>query len=154
MNKGNVRDEFLKLYQGKLGEIEDSLQGNRRRARDSPGANVSHSDTNKFALSNLALNQQGVSSEYKSVINMLNSISVENVESVVLGSIFTVKNLKTGESKIYYLVNSSGGESIYVDDEEIVSISVAAPLAQAALAKEEGDTFNIKNTEYEIAYIQ
>jgi len=55
MDKKKIIEEYLKFLDEKVKNTEKSLKSVRKDAIDAPGSNVSHSDTSKFQLSNVAL---------------------------------------------------------------------------------------------------
>ncbi len=151
MDKETVRSKFLERYKEILSSITESIEGNKKRAWDSPGANVSHSDTNKFSLSNLALAQSRQLGDLREVISSLGRLQANSQDKVYLGAVFELTDILTKKRKMYYLVTSSGGEEITIDGVKVVSISVAAPLAQACLGKEVGDEISINQMHCEIS---
>ncbi len=150
IDKSELKTKVMRCYEGLKKRIEDSIKSSTREAIDSPGANVSHSDTNKFNISNVALSKQKPVIAYIIALTELRSLSVDVCETVIIGAVFQLQNLQTEESKFYYLIPSYGGEVIKHAEVEILTISKEAPLATLAAGKEEGDEFRFKDQQYEI----
>jgi hypothetical protein len=153
MDKLKVKGKFLTVYKEHLEGMKGSIDTSKREAWDSPGANQSHSDTNKFQLSNLALSKSKVEAEYREAITKIELLSVEDQEVVMPGAIFQIMDLDSEEKKTYYLIPTCGGESIEFEGCEITTISANAPIVNFAAGKEEGDGFIFKNKKYEISRI-
>ncbi len=150
MNKLEIKETFLDLYKSNLKDMQGSIETSTREAWDSPGANQSHSDTNKYQLSNLALGKSNVESEYREAITKIDLLSVDSLDTVRSGAILQIIDRKSSEKKTYYVIPSCGGETIIYDGMEIMTISINAPIATICLGKEEGDEFDYKGKKFEI----
>lgn len=140
MDKEKIRSDFLQNYKAKLTSLQSSIEENKRQAWNSPGANTSHSDTNKFTLSNLALGQSMVLDEIARAVSFLETLKISPSKRIILGSVFITKAMDTNEINTYFVINIAGGETITAQNgEKITAISVSSPLAQHSIGKEEGD---------------
>jgi|AntAceMinimDraft_18_1070375.scaffolds.fasta_scaffold57214_2 hypothetical protein len=151
MEKKKVIDAVIKVFMEKINSLNSALEDTRDRARDAPGHNVSHSDTSKFQLSNLALGIEKQIMEYKEIADQLKNLSPRPTIKISVGSLFTLNNIENDKEKIFIMLYQGGGEKIIIDDIEITTLSIAAPIAQACLNKEIGDEVN--NT-FEVVEIQ
>lgn len=154
MEKRKIIDEIIKVFTEKINDLNSSLEDTRDRARDAPGHNVSHSDTSKFQLSNLALGIESQILEYEQIVNQLKGLSPEPATQISIGSLFTLCNTKNNEKKIFIMLYQGGGEKITIGDVKIATLSVAAPIAQACLNKETDDEVKYGSNTFEVVEIQ
>lgn len=153
VTKKQVLQQLVEKLKTQLGVLTDSRDNKRELAIDSPGANQSHSDTNKFQLSNLQLGLDLRRIETEKTIFLLKQIQLNLCNKVTLGAIFTICKTDDGSRKNYFLVSAGGGEILKLDDLEVVSTTPQAPIAKACLQKEEGDVFKFQDKEFEITRI-
>jgi hypothetical protein len=142
MEKKEVIDATIKIFTEKINNLNFSLEDVRNRARDAPGHNVSHSDTSKFQLSNLALGIEKQVLEYKEILEQLKNLSLDPTDKISIGSLFTLCNAKNNEEKIFIMLYQGGGEKVTIGDVKVTTLSVVAPIAQACLNKEIDDEVN------------
>jgi len=150
-NKKEILEAFIKAGEEKIRQLKISLKRTQQTARESPGSNVSHSDTMKFQSSNLALGIQKRILEAHEALISLKKISPYDAgrEIVTEGSIVGLKNTDTDEVIVYLIVIRGGGEFIEINKQKILSISITTPLFSAIRGKKKGDKlfFNGKNLE-------
>ena len=154
MEKKEVIDAAIEVFTEKINNLSSSLEDTRDRARDAPGHNVSHSDTSKFQLSNLALGIEKQILEYKQILEQLKDLSLKPADKISIGSLFTLCNTENNEEKIFIMLYQGGGEKVTVGDVEITTLSIAAPIAQACLNKEIDDEIKYGNNTFEVVEIQ
>lgn len=154
MEKKEVVDAIVKVFMDKIKQLNSTLQGTKDRARNSPGSNVSHSDTSKFQLSNLALGIEGQVLEYQQILKQLKDISVKPSAKISIGSLFTLRNIENDEEKTFILLSRGGGEKIIVNEVEIMTLSVTAPIAQTCFGREINDEVKHKNNTFEVIEVQ
>ena len=154
MEKKKVIDAVIIIFTEKINNLNSSLEDTKNRARDAPGHNVSHSDTSKFQLSNLALGIEKQVLEYKQILEQLKDLSLKPADKIFIGSLFTLYNTEDNEEKTFIMLYQGGGEKIIIGDVEIITLSVAAPIAQACLNKEIDDEVKYRNSTFEVAEIQ
>ncbi len=145
LDKKMVVDSLISLFEEKIQKLTRSLEDIRERARDAPGSNVSHSDTSKSQLSDLAHSLEKQFEEPKEVLNFLKNLKVMDRESVVVGALFTLAD-KSGGYNHYFLLPCGGGDLVAVNDEEVMAVSVASPLVGAVKGKKRGDEINFRSS--------
>ena len=156
LNKREVLENFIRIQEERIKQMEASLGKTQRDARESPGSNVSHSDTMKFQFSNLALGIQKRISEANEAIRSLRQITIEQktVGVIVGGSLIGLKNTDTDEVIFYMFIPEKGGELVEIDGQKIMSVSVTAPLFNAVRGKKKGDELDFKGKTIEIIEVQ
>jgi len=154
IKKEDVLASLIKEQEKRIEDSEKSYESTRQNAIDAPGSNVSHSDTTKFQLSNLVLGLERRILEAKTVLSLLKSLPIKAESIIRVGSLFTIRNLSSKANIIYLLVPVAGGEFFKVGDEEILSISVEAPLAEEVIGLERGDKIEFRGDTLEIIDVQ
>ncbi len=154
MKKEEVIKAVAKVFTDKISELKSSLEGTRDRARDAPGHNVSHSDTSRFQLSNLALGIERQVVEYEEILKQIKGVSLEPADKISVGSLFILCDTGNDEERNFLMLYQGGGEKIIVDGVEITTLSVTAPIAQVCLGKEIDDEVKYRNTTFGVTEIQ
>jgi len=149
MEKNEVIAEIVRVFTNKLTDLNSALENTRDRVREAPGSNVTHSDTSKYQFSYLALGIEKQIMECQRILEQLRSLPTTSSVKIGVGSLFTLRNVESKEQKTFIII-SRGGEKITIGDVEIMTLSVAAPMARLYLGKkvndkvaQGGDTFEI-----------
>jgi len=153
MEKKDVIAAIEKVFTDKVSSLNSTLGSTKDMARDAPGHNVSHSDTSKFQLSNLALGIQKQILDYQRILGQLKSLSTSPGARIGIGSLFILSDVESNEQKIFMMLSEGGGEKITVDGNEIMTLSVTAPLARACFGKEVGNEVAFKDNSFEVSEI-
>lgn len=154
MNKKEVIEAVAKVFTDKIDELKSSLEGTRDRARDAPGHNVSHSDTSRFQLSNLALGIEKQVLEYQEILKQIKGVSLEPADRISVGSLFVLCDTGNDEERNFLMLYQGGGEKTIVDGVEVTTLSITAPIAQACLGKETDDEVKYSHNTFEVTEIQ
>jgi len=154
VEKKKVIDAVIKIFKEKIDSLSSSLKDTKSRARDAPGHNVSHSDTSKFQLSNLALGIEKQVLEYNQILGQLKDLSLKLSNKISIGSLFTLYGIENNEEKTFIMLYQGGGERIIIDNVEITTLSITAPIAQACLGKEVNDEIKYGENTFEVTEIQ
>ena len=56
-----------------------------------------------------------------------------------MGSLFELSDCKTGQTKLYFIVLKGGGETVVVEEKEIIMITAVSPLGRASVSSKKGD---------------
>ena len=153
MKKMQVVEALVAVLTTKLESLEKSLESTRKQARDAPGSNVSHSDTSKFQLSNVALGLSGEVQTTREALTSLRSLPIERKMSACSLGTLVVLRSSDGEERHHLLVAKGGGETAIIDDVAVASLSIGAPLGHACLRKELGDEIECNGKTYVIISI-
>ena len=153
IEKVTVVQKFIELLEEHLDNLKNSLSETQRGAREAPGSNVTHSDTSKSRLSDVAL---GLEKRVIEVNGALVSLRypVSHVSRVTIGALVGIRNLQGGGISYYYIVRQAGGHTITVDDISVTSISAGAPLCRNLMNKEEGDDIEYQGKELQIEFVE
>jgi hypothetical protein len=150
MEKKEVIKAIAKVFEEKIAQLNSTLEGTSDRARDAPGSNVSHSDTSKFQLSNLALGFRNQVLEYQRVLGQLKDLPAAASAKIGVGSLFVLSDVESNEKKIFMMLSQGGGEEITVGEDKITTLSVTAPIAQVCLDKEIDDEIEFGQKSFEV----
>lgn len=88
------------------------------------------------------------------IIETMEFLNNQNVrEIVLLGALFAVKEVDFGQT-INFFVVPHGGDTMEIDDEIVITVSVGSAFAQATYGKKGGDKFTFNGCGYEITSVQ
>lgn len=138
--KNEVLLAFADLFSGKIQSLAQILEDTRKRAQTAPGSNVSHSDTSKFNISNLALGievQLNLAREAFAYLHELRHSHYEG-EKIAVGSLFVIVD-DNGKKLTFILLIKGGGEKVSIGGTEITSVTYGAPIAKIFVGKKVGD---------------
>jgi transcription elongation GreA/GreB family factor len=153
MDKQIVIDAFVTFFRGKVENMAKRLEGTRDVARAAPGSNVSHSDTSKHQLSELALGIDVVLSDYQLALNYMQALPRTTIASIATGTLFTLYDTGNDEYDYYLLVTKGGGESVEVDEIRITTLSSDSPLAKLCFGKRTGEVVIINHNVFRVTEI-
>jgi len=156
LNKKEALKAFIKAEEEKIKQLKISLERTQQDARESPGSNVSHSDTMKFQFSNLALGIQKRISEAQETLILLKKIDLYETKGEIVtgGSLISLKNTDTEEIITYLIVPDRGGESVEINGQKVISISIATPLVYEIRGKKKGDEICFREKNFEVIGVQ
>ncbi len=133
--------------QQKAEEAQRSFELAKEAAIDAPGAMQSKSDTTKFQMSRLAESYMNTYQQIQDCILSLEKMELpKNCNTVSIGSIVRIEE---NESKDYYFIlpsncGSCGGQTIEIERQKVIIVSIQSPIAQALINKKVGDKANVK----------
>lgn len=153
INKGTIVEKFIDFLDSHLKELAHALSETQQGARDAPGSNVTHSDTSKSRLSDVALGLQKRVLELNEARAAFNNMS-SKMSTVGIGALVGIKDPVTDEMRYYFIVPKSGGYKVEVGTISITSISLGAPFCRLLINKEVGDEVAFQGKEFEIELIE
>jgi len=153
--KNSVLSAFSDLFSEKIQSLTLILEDTRKRAQAAPGSNVSHSDTSKFNISNLAVGIEAQLNLAREALVYLRTLRHSDSPGgmVAIGSLFTIVDIKNGKKLNFVLLIKGGGEKVQVCDAEIISITPGAPIARISISKKVGDELNFNGRVYRVIEI-
>ena len=156
VSKAVVIGAFVALFQENIERTKSSLEITRQNAVDAPGSNVSHSDTSKFQLSNLALGLEKRFNELTAIYNLLSLYNTSKINKRGCGGcLITLQNINTKENATYLLITrEGGGDSLIVEEEKVIVVSIHAPIGKLLVGKEIGDEVLFQGKAFEIVDLQ
>jgi hypothetical protein len=153
--KNAVLSAFADLFSQKIQSLTQILEDTRKRAQAAPGSNVSHSDTSRFSISNIALGieaQLNLAREALIYLNDLNDPHYEK-EEISVGSLFVIIDKDSGKELTFMLLIKGGGEKISIGETEVVSITFGAPITKVFFGKKVGDYVLFNNRTYRVVRV-
>ena len=124
VDKNKVKSAFIKALEKKREELRKSMEKTREEAIDAPSSRQTWSDTSRYQSSRLADNLGSLLKETEKILNNLRTLRLDRVGEVALGSLVKIEDRPNRDVKYYFVVSIGGGESIFVNGQEIIMISV------------------------------
>lgn len=153
IHKATVVQKFIELLEEHLVSLKNSLSETQRGAREAPGSNVTHSDTSKLRLSEVAFGLEKRVAEMNGALVSLR-YPIVSVSRVTVGALVAVREIRNGEVNYYYVVRQAGGYIAEVEDTNVISISAGAPFCRNLMNKEMGDDFEFQGKELQIEFVE
>lgn len=144
MNKQEVIEAFLDYLDKKIQETEKALESIYRGIDTAPTPSESHSDTTRSQLSRVAMETSGRLSSLKSARATAGLISSGKAIYPAVGALIAIEDIGFGETEYYFVVPSQGGESLFLRETEIMSVSLQAPILEVVSKIREGDSFDFR----------
>ena len=91
--------------------------------------------------------------EHQNVLCRLKSVKLLDTDIISFGSLFTIKNMESGISRIYF-ITCVGGKNVIVDEETVSTMSLGAPFAQSLIDKKENDEISFREMTFKILSVQ
>lgn len=149
--KETLLRRVLNLSQQELANAQKGFKSASREAAEAEGAMQSRYSTFKEEAQYLA-------SGYARRMNEINAV-IENIEAmlarplqtcmrVCIGALVQIENLVTKERETYFLVKNGGGLTLRDTESgnDIVVVSITAPIGQQLNRKKVGDTVELFHT--------
>ena len=156
IEKRKVLEACIKAQKKRIEDLKQSLERTQQSVREAPSSRQTWSDTSRFQLGSIAFETQRQVEEAKIALSQLRMLSVDiNVKNIIsVGALFTLKDIDTGEVSRYLLISEGGGDSFDIEGEEIMFISVEAPLAKVLLSKKKSDKVIFRDKDLEVVEVQ
>lgn len=154
MIKQKLLQCLIETFTQKRENAKQNLETARQAAIDAPGAMQSHSDTTKWQMSRRAEALQRSIVETQQALDTFESL-MRYPPTITKCSVYTiveVENLDDGSRTKYFLLPAGGGNTYEVEGEEIIVLSVSAPLARAFIGSVAGDDVEVKIQETTIRF--
>ena len=107
------------MLEGHLVSLKNSLSETQRGAREAPGSNVTHSDTSKLRLSEVAFGLEKRVAEMNGALVSLR-YPIVSVSKVTIGALVGVKEMRSGEVSYYYVVRQAGGYTVEIEGTSVI----------------------------------
>ena len=156
LEKRNVLETFIKAQEEKIERLKQSSKSTQQSAREAVGSMVSWSDTTKFQQSNLALRLKIRVEEIREKIKLLKSLvfNLAPTNTISIGALFSLRDINTGEVITYFLVQRGEGDFVEIDGQEVIFISVTAPIVKVVIGKKKSDMVSFRDRVLEIVEVQ
>jgi len=144
MNKKNLLEKLIMNLQQKAEEAKKSFESAREAVIAAPGAMQSKSDTTKYQMSRLAESHLNVYQQIQRCISTLKEIDpYKNYKVIGVGTIVKVEE-NQNEDYYFILPSDCGNQSVELEGQEVLAITIKSPIAQALVNKKVGDKINVK----------
>ncbi|MDO8557538.1 MAG: hypothetical protein Q7R98_03725 [Candidatus Jorgensenbacteria bacterium] len=154
MKKEEIVSVLEKLFLEKEKNLTKTLEETRDSACGAPGSNISHSDTSKFQLSELALSLEKQTREANEALVSIRNTPVCQSSAVQVGSLVELEEKSSSKRTLYFVIPKGGGETVQVGDSSVTTITAAAPLARACVGKKENEEVSINGRTYIIRNLE
>jgi hypothetical protein len=144
MDKQDVLKEYLSFLDNKIRGTEKALESIYRGIDTAPTPSESHSDTTRSQQSRVALETSGRLSSLKSTRAAASMIPSVKLASPVTGALIAVEDVVFKDVEYYFVVPGQGGESVFLDEAEILFVSAQAPILEAISKSKEGEYFEFR----------
>ncbi len=153
MNKREILEAYLNYLNKKIQETEKALESIYRGIDAAPTPSESHSDTTRSQLSRVALETSSRLSSLKSTRATAGLISSEKAIYPAVGALVAIEDAGFREIEYYFVVPGQGGESLFLGETEIMSISMQAPILEIVSKIKEGDSFDFRGRKLKLLSI-
>jgi len=154
IDKAKVLAAFVKVHTGKVADLEQALHGTKQDVVNAPGSSESHSDTMKFQHSNLALGIEARLLEAQQTAAMFSFLTPEAKNIASEGALISVLEMKSNKNFHYLIVLKGGGDVVEIDGQEIMAISVEAPIAKVLIGKTQGEIAIFRDKCFKVTSVQ
>lgn len=146
MTKKDIHQIFITKMRNELDSITVAAKQTIATATNEAHHAEGKYDTFSLESSYLARGQAKRVEELTAALERLQQLPLKefNSDSPILLSALVRLESDDGDKRTLFFGSAAGGESITVDNENIVIITASSPLAKAIIGKTTGDTFEIK----------
>ena len=143
--KKKILDELISKMKNELATLESASKATREFATDQEFKAESKYDTRALEASYLASAEAKRVEDLKLEIQMLEEVDLDlasKSSEVCIGSLVQLKYLNL--EKHYFLIPTSGGTLLAIDNIPILVVSVFSPIGSALLGLKVGEEFEIE----------
>ncbi len=143
-NKDAILKQVVSNVRDNLHKVQESVKSTKQRANDAPGAMVSHSDTSKSQLDNLAagLNVRAYGLEVE--LRDLEGFSAHDNSNVAMGALVKIEDSDGENLRHCYVLPAGAGTTVEKGKGLVNIITTSAPLFNAMKGLEADDEFYFK----------
>ncbi|MBU2568413.1 MAG: hypothetical protein KJ967_06540 [Elusimicrobia bacterium] len=153
MDKKEVLREYLEYLDRKIGETQKALDSIYHGIDTAPTPSESHSDTTRSQQSKIAAETSDRISSLKKTRAMASLISSEGAGCIGVGALVAIEDISFGGMEYYFVVPGQGGESLFLGDAEVMSISLQAPILEAISSAKERDLLDFRGRKLKLVSI-
>jgi len=124
--------------------FKDGAERARQDAIEAPGRMESRYDTRKEELSALYGSLQQQYLNLQKATSALKGINLRIVNSVQEGALVKINDRTEKKLCIYFIVSVAVTETVQIEDEEVVIISIGSPIGRALLKHQAGETIKVE----------
>lgn len=143
--KQKLMDELVGKLKAELTELESAAKATKEFATDQEFKAESKYDTRSLEASYLASAEAKRVEDLKLEIQMLEEVDLKNSQDnneVSIGSLLNLRH--QNQDRTYFLIPTSGGTILSIDNHPVLVVSVFSPLGAAALGLKVGEEFEVE----------
>lgn len=155
INKLKVAKKIQKYFEEKVEEGNIRLGEARDRINETPACRIDDPDTTQIEQGYICHGREKCFADILDALHKIDSM-IENMnghhdELVTIGSM--IRLAPSGQEdggNYYFIIPKEGGVKVEVDGNQIMAVSVYAPIAQLMMGKEEGESIIHLGMEHDI----
>jgi len=143
--KQKILDELIGKMKSEMQQLEEAAKSNKDFATDQEFKAESKYDTRALEASYLASAEASRVEDLKLQIQMLEEVDLRlssKSEEVCIGSLVDLRH--NNQDRSYFVIPTSGGTLIKVEDRAVLVVSVFSPIGDAVLGLKVGEEFEIE----------
>lgn len=143
--KRQILDELIGKMKAEMHELEAAAKSNKDFATDQEFKAESKYDTRALEASYLASAEARRVEDLKLEIQMLEEVDLNlsaKSQEVCIGSLVNLRH--KDQDRSYFVIPTSGGTLVKVEDKAVLVVSVFSPLGDAVLGLKEGEEFEVE----------
>jgi transcription elongation GreA/GreB family factor len=152
-------NELIDKMKSEMHDLEMAANANKDFATDQEFKAESKYDTRSLEASYLASAEAQRVEDLKLEIQMLEEVDLalsEKSDEVCIGSLINLRH--KDQERSYFVIPTSGGTLLKVEDKAVLVVSVFSPLGAAVLGLKQGENFEVETPKetrsYQIISIQ
>ncbi|MFH0808707.1 MAG: hypothetical protein V1888_03795 [archaeon] len=130
-DKIEILEQVILYVKENLSGIKKSAKNTKERANDAPGAMVSHSDTSKTQLDNLAMGLKARTYELEIELENLENFTTRKNSNVSIGALIKLEDSVSVRFKHCYILPAGAGTVVDTEKGLVNIITTTAPLFNA-----------------------
>ncbi len=155
IKKTKILETYIENQRNKIEKLKESFEGTKKRVIEAPTSRQSWSDTTRFQEGNLAFGLHKQIIEAELALDKLQKLKLNANNCISVGAFFVLRDVNNKEISNYFLTyEECGGDNLNIENQEIMVISVTAPLSKMLINKKKGDSINFKNKLLEIVDVK
>lgn len=143
--KQEILNQLISKLKGEMEQIEASAKANKDFATDQEFKAESKYDTRSLEAGYLASAEAMRVEDLKLEIQMLEEVDLKlsaKSEEVCIGSLVNLRH--KDQDRSYFVIPTSGGTLLKVEDKAVLVVSVFSPLGDAVLGLKKGEEFEVE----------
>jgi len=144
MDKQSVLRAYCFSLDRKIGEAKDSFQAAREGVSEGSATSDSRFATVGFQEGQIAVEASARLSSLRRARQDADFLPSGRLNRPIIGALVTVENNQDKTRAYYLIVPGAGGESFTVDGQEVLAVSISAPILGPISKIRVGDTFEFR----------
>lgn len=140
-----ILNELIAKVKAEMHQLEAAAKSNKDFATDQEFKAESKYDTRSLEASYLASAESKRVEELKLDLQMLEEVDLKMAaqsKEICIGSLVELRHKE--QDRFYFVIPTSGGTLLKVEDKAVLVVSVFSPLGDAVLGLKSGDEFEVE----------